>query len=104
MALDLVARSGLEFYVYFNDTGLEPPETYKNLEAIREKYGVEVIVGAAGDRFWRAMKLFGPPARDYRWCCKVIKLGPTTEALKAKFPPGLHKRGGAEGSRVLPQG
>jgi phosphoadenosine phosphosulfate reductase len=88
VALDLAARSGLKFHIYFNDTGLEPPETYQNLKAVRERYGAEVIVGAAGDRFWRAMKLFGPPARDYRWCCKVIKLGPTTEALKAKFPQG----------------
>jgi 3'-phosphoadenosine 5'-phosphosulfate sulfotransferase (PAPS reductase)/FAD synthetase and related enzymes len=88
VALDLAARSGLKFHIYFNDTGLEPPETYENLKAVRERYGAEVIVGAAGDRFWRAMKLFGPPARDYRWCCKVIKLGPTTEALKAKFPQG----------------
>ncbi len=88
VALDLVARSGLKFHIYFNDTGLEPPETYENLKVIQERYGAEVIVGAAGDRFWRAMKLFGPPARDYRWCCKVIKLGPTTEALKTRFPQG----------------
>ncbi|ABP51606.1 MULTISPECIES: phosphoadenosine phosphosulfate reductase family protein [Pyrobaculum] len=88
VALDLTARSGLKFYVYFNDTGLEPPETYENLKAVEERYGVEVIVGAAGQRFWEAMEKFGPPARDYRWCCKVIKLGPTTEALKSRFPQG----------------
>jgi len=88
VALDLAARSGVKFHVYFNDTGLEPPETYENLKAIQERYGAEVIVASAGDRFWRAMKLFGPPARDYRWCCKVIKLGPTTEVLKARFPQG----------------
>jgi len=88
VALDIVAKSGVKFYLYFNDTGLEPPETYENLKMVQERYGVEAIVGAAGDRFWRAMKLFGPPARDYRWCCKVIKLGPTTEALKERFPQG----------------
>ena len=88
VALDLTARSGVKFYVYFNDTGLEPRETYENLKAVQERYGVEVIVGAAGDRFWRAMEKFGPPARDYRWCCKVIKLAPTTAALKERFPQG----------------
>lgn len=88
VALDLTARSGVSFYIYFNDTGLEPHETYKNLEEIQRRYGVEVIVGSAGDRFWRAIEKFGPPARDYRWCCKTIKLGPTTEALKSRFPQG----------------
>ncbi|ACB39764.1 phosphoadenosine phosphosulfate reductase family protein [Pyrobaculum neutrophilum] len=88
VALDVVAKSGVKFSVFFNDTGLEPPETYENIKKIEERYGVEVVVGSAGDRFWKAIKLFGPPARDYRWCCKVIKLGPTTEALKSRFPQG----------------
>lgn len=88
VVLDLVVKSGVKFYVFFNDTGLEPPETYENIKKIQEYYGVEIIIGSAGDRFWRAIKAFGPPARDYRWCCKVIKLGPTTEALKSRFPQG----------------
>ncbi|MEM1925890.1 MAG: phosphoadenosine phosphosulfate reductase family protein [Pyrobaculum sp.] len=88
VALDLTAKSGVDFVIYFNDTGLEPPETFKNLEKIKERYRREVIVGSAGDRFWKAIEKFGPPARDYRWCCKTIKLGPTTEVLKSRFPNG----------------
>ncbi|MEM1598037.1 MAG: phosphoadenosine phosphosulfate reductase family protein [Pyrobaculum sp.] len=88
VALDLTAKSGVRYFIYFNDTGLEPAETYENLKVVQERYGAEVVVGSAGDRFWRAMEKFGPPARDYRWCCKVIKLAPTTQALKSKFPDG----------------
>ncbi|MEZ0319270.1 MAG: phosphoadenosine phosphosulfate reductase family protein [Pyrobaculum sp.] len=88
VALDLTAKSGVRYYIYFNDTGLEPPETYENLKKAQERYGAEVIVGSAGDRFWKAIEKFGPPARDYRWCCKVIKLAPTTQTLKSKFPEG----------------
>ncbi len=79
--LDLVSRSDVDFKVYFNDTGLELPETLKFVE----KVGVD-IVGDAGDSFWRYVGKFGPPARDYRWCCKVIKLAPTFRALKPFMP------------------
>ncbi|MFN7106007.1 MAG: phosphoadenosine phosphosulfate reductase family protein, partial [Pyrobaculum sp.] len=70
VALDLTARAGVSFYIYFNDTGLEPPETYENLKEVERRYKAEVIVGSAGDAFWRGVERFGLPARDYRWCCK----------------------------------
>ncbi len=88
VALDLAHALGRELYVLFNDTGLEPPETYENLEAVSSRYGVEIIHASAGDRFWDAIERFGPPSRDYRWCCKVIKLGPITETIKNRFPNG----------------
>ncbi len=88
VALDLTARAGVEFYIYFNDTGLEPTETYQNVAKVAEAYGAELIVGSAGERFWSAVEKFGLPARDYRWCCKVIKLAPTTKALRERFPNG----------------
>ena len=89
VALDLAHMLGRELYVLFNDTGLEPPETYENLKEVSSRYGVEVIWASAGDRFWDAMERFGPPSRDYRWCCKVIKLGPITQALRRRFPNGV---------------
>ncbi|MEM0191518.1 MAG: phosphoadenosine phosphosulfate reductase family protein [Candidatus Korarchaeum sp.] len=79
--LELVKRSGLEFLVYFNDTGLELPETLRLVERV----GCDVL-GSAGDSFWRNLTHFGPPARDYRWCCKVLKLTPTYRALKGLKP------------------
>ncbi len=81
--LEIVRRSGVDHLVYFNDTGLELPETLRFVE----ETGYD-LVGDAGDAFWRYVGGFGPPARDYRWCCKVIKLLPTYRALKA-LAPGL---------------
>ncbi len=74
--LDLVERSGVEHLIYFNDTGLEMPETLEFVESVGPD-----LVGSAADSFWRHVRGFGPPARDYRWCCKVLKLGPTRRAL-----------------------
>jgi len=81
--LELARRSDINFLTYFNDTGLELPETISFVEST----GCD-IVGDAGDSFWRNLGHFGPPARDYRWCCKVIKLMPTYRALK-HLRPGL---------------
>ncbi|RZN60059.1 MAG: phosphoadenosine phosphosulfate reductase, partial [Thermoproteota archaeon] len=73
--LDLAEKSGCDYIVYFNDTGIEMPETVEQSKKAD-------IVGSAGDSFWRYVPKFGPPARDYRWCCKVLKLVPTYKALK----------------------
>ncbi len=75
--LDLARRSECDFLIFFNDTGIEMPETLRLVDEI----GVD-IVADAGDSFWRCLDDFGPPARDYRWCCKVIKLGPSYKVLK----------------------
>jgi phosphoadenosine phosphosulfate reductase len=88
VALDLAARTGHQFAILFNDTGLEAPETYQNVGQVAERYGAELLVASAGDRFWRALDEFGPPARDYRWCCKVIKMAPITKTLLERFPQG----------------
>ncbi len=88
VALDLVARTGVKFYVLFNDTGLEPLESYDNVREVAKLYNAELIIASAGDRYWRAIREFGPPARDYRWCCKVIKLGPITDEMLRRFPGG----------------
>jgi phosphoadenosine phosphosulfate reductase len=88
VALDLTSRTGHKFYILFNDTGLEAPETYENVRKVADAYKAELIIASAGGRFWSAVKEFGPPARDYRWCCKVIKLAPITKALEERFPQG----------------
>lgn len=81
--LNIVERSGVPYKVYFNDTGLELPETLKLVEEI----GYD-MKGDAGDSFWKNVEGFGPPARDYRWCCKVIKLLPTYRTLR-RVAPGI---------------
>ncbi len=55
---------------FFLDTGIEFPETI----AFIEEQGVPII-RRAGD-FWRAVQKAGPPGKDNRWCCKLLKLNP----------------------------
>ncbi len=37
---------------------------------------------SADDAFWKAVDIYGPPARDYRWCCKICKLVPLAKMSK----------------------
>jgi len=77
----LVKDVGLDAVLLFNDTGLELPETIKAANEEADFFGMELVVASAGDRFWRAVDIFSPPARDFRWCCKVLKLGPIARTL-----------------------
>ena len=70
------------------DTGVEFPETMKFAEEAVKAVGAELLVARAGDRFWRGVEYFGFPGRDYRWCCKVVKLGPTARVIREHFPDG----------------
>ncbi|ABL78067.1 phosphoadenosine phosphosulfate reductase domain-containing protein [Thermofilum pendens] len=72
----------------FNNTGLEFEETVEYARRIADYYGVELIEADAGDNFWRALPVMGPPARDYRWCCKVTKFSTISRAVKKFFPEG----------------
>lgn len=60
----------------FADTGLEFPDTYENVEAVAERYGLTVLRISDVETFWSEFERNGPPAVDYRWCCKVCKLHP----------------------------
>jgi cysteine desulfurase/selenocysteine lyase len=66
-AMALARKAGIE-KAFFIDTGIEFPETVEFVEG----QGVEVI-RKAGD-FWAAVEKAGPPAKDQRWCCKLLKL------------------------------
>ncbi|AFK21792.1 putative 3'-phosphoadenosine 5'-phosphosulfate sulfotransferase [Pyrococcus sp. ST04] len=90
--LGLALETFDSFAVFFNNTGIEFPETLENVEEIRrelEPRGVRFIIADAGDAFWRAINVFSPPGMDYRWCCKVTKLGPITLAIDKHFPQGV---------------
>jgi cysteine desulfurase/selenocysteine lyase len=65
-----LARKAGVTKAFFIDTGIEFPET---VEFVRSQ-GVEVIQ-KAGD-FWQAVEKAGPPGKDNRWCCKLLKLHP----------------------------
>ncbi len=84
----LVKKVIPDITVMFTDTGIEFPETIEYIEQIVSELDLTLIKESAGDGFWRGVKYFGPPGRDYRWCCKICKLGPTTRLILKHFPDG----------------
>ncbi|MDO9536692.1 MAG: phosphoadenosine phosphosulfate reductase family protein [Thermoplasmata archaeon] len=85
----LVLEAGFRPKLIFTDTGLEFPETLANVIRTAEKYELELITENAGNAFWHALEHFGPPAKDYRWCCKTCKLGPMANLIRNNFPDGV---------------
>lgn len=75
--------------IFFMNTGLELPETVQFIHSFAESRGVEIIGEDAGDRFWESLSDFGPPARDFRWCCKVLKLGPAATSIAERMGGGV---------------
>ena len=77
--LHLARKAGVE-KAFFIDTGLELPETVE----FAESQGVEII--RKGGDFFEAVKKAGPPAKDRRWCCKLLKLRPLKIYLAGTGP------------------
>jgi cysteine desulfurase/selenocysteine lyase len=65
-----IARKAGVTKAFFIDTGIEFPET---VDFVRSQ-GVEII--RKGGEFWQAAGKAGPPGKDNRWCCKLLKLHP----------------------------
>ena len=65
----IAQKAGVE-KAFFIDTGLEFPET---IEFVKSQ-NVEFISKAGN--FCQAVEKAGPPAKDHRWCCKLLKLNP----------------------------
>jgi len=83
LATYLVVEKALESSppIFFMDTGIELPETVEHIKEFAKSRKVSIIGQDAGDRFWESVDVFGPPARDFRWCCKVLKLGPAATSI-----------------------
>ncbi len=69
----------------FIDTGLELLETIETAIKTAEKAGLRLTILRAHDKFWRALGIYGSPARDYRWCCKVVKLSLLGKYYREKY-------------------
>ncbi len=67
--------------LFFMNTGLELPETERYVRDFADLKGARIIGADAGEQFWVSVNTFGPPARDFRWCCKVLKLGPAATSI-----------------------
>ena len=87
--------------VLFINTGLEFPETVEYVRNLcsSHKLNLQEIKGDCD--FFEQVKSFGPPAKDYRWCCKTNKLGPMTTFLARHYPRGCVTIEGRRHLRVL---
>ncbi|HQA21416.1 MAG TPA: phosphoadenosine phosphosulfate reductase family protein [Methanomassiliicoccaceae archaeon] len=86
----LVKKAGLDIPIFFIDTGLEFPETVQHVKDVAARHGARLIVEQAPrEAFQEGLRVFGPPGRDYRWCCKTNKLGPTVRAVMKHYPEGV---------------
>ncbi|ENN95952.1 hypothetical protein J422_04900 [Methanocaldococcus villosus KIN24-T80] len=81
LILTLKALKKENVEVIFIDTGLEFPETLKNIEEVENFFNIE-IKRLEAENFWEKIKEYGIPSRDYRWCSEVCKLNPLKEYLK----------------------
>jgi len=85
------ALTDRSFTVMFIDTGIEFPETLANVEEAATELGLKgqlIVKHVDPERFWRLLDKYGMVARDFRVCCKTIKLGPTTQLIDEHFPDG----------------
>ena len=94
LAVLLLAKKALAekpFTVMFINTGIEFPETVENVYSTTAKLGVKdrlLVKEVSKDQFFQVLRLYGLVARDYRVCCKTVKLGPTTQLIEEHFPSG----------------
>lgn len=98
VALDLLSSVTKDFAAIFIDTGLEHPQTREYVRRFTEERGIRLMTAPAGDAFDENFPAFGPPAKDFRWCCKVCKLAPASKIVEEAFPEGTMT---IEGNRRL---
>lgn len=85
VTLLITLKAGLKLPMIFADTGLEFPETLQNVKDVSEKYGLTVITESGGEGFWKEFEVQGPPAVDFRWCCKSCKLAPVKKLIEKNW-------------------
>ena len=85
----IVMEAGIRPPVVFVDTGIELPETVEHVHDVARRHDLELIIETTEHDFVERSAEFGPPSRDYRWCCKTQKLGPVARVLNNRFPGGM---------------
>lgn len=98
VVLDLVSSITKDFAAIFIDTGLEHPQTRDYVRRFVGQRGIRLLTAPAENAFEENFPAFGPPAKDFRWCCKVCKLAPATRIIQDEFPQGTLT---VEGNRRL---
>lgn len=85
VTLLITLKAGLRLPLIFADTGLEFPETIENVQKVSEMFDLPLIVESGNSGFWEGFELQGPPAVDFRWCCKACKLTPVKTLIENKW-------------------
>jgi phosphoadenosine phosphosulfate reductase len=80
--LTLSALKNRKVQAFFLNTGIEFPETVEFAHKYCKENNVELIEKKAVSDFWDNVDAFGPPAKDFRWCCKICKLAPANAAIE----------------------
>lgn len=81
--LDLT-RSALrgQIKVFFANTGIEFPETVEFVRRFCRENNIDLTEVEAKEAFFENLPSFGPPAKDFRWCCKICKLAPINTVIE----------------------
>ena len=66
---ELAVRAGVKFDAHYSVTTIDPPEV---LRFIRDNFK-EVIWEKPKMSFFAALRKKGPPRRNARWCCEILK-------------------------------
>ncbi len=106
VVLDLTraALKKREFRAFFVNTGIEFPETVEFTREYCREQGIPYEEMNSGDAFWENVERFGPPAKDFRWCCKVCKLASagdieTTKGAETGRDVEVGKNGPGDGNK-----
>ncbi len=99
VVLDLTraALKKREFKAFFVNTGIEFPETVEFAREYCREQGVPYEEMNSGNAFWENVGRFGPPAKDFRWCCKVCKLASAGDIEAGKNVRGKETEGALSG-------
>lgn len=74
--------------VLFIDTKLEFPDTVDYVHSLAKAHNLNLRVIEGENRFFEDVHSYGPPAKDFRWCCKTNKLGPLTTFIQSHYQKG----------------
>ncbi|MBW6462058.1 MAG: phosphoadenosine phosphosulfate reductase family protein [DPANN group archaeon] len=88
VVLELIKSVTSNFEIIFIDTGLEFPETIDYITMMQKHLKKKIRLLNNDKDFYSEMDTFGPPAKDYRWCCKTHKLAPIAEYVSLNYPDG----------------
>ncbi|MBU4502262.1 MAG: phosphoadenosine phosphosulfate reductase family protein [Nanoarchaeota archaeon] len=69
--------------LFFSDTTLEIPDTYKYVKEFAREYEFELITEKSHNNFFKMCDLLEPPSHIMRWCCTVFKAYPVNKFLRS---------------------